>query len=77
MIVNPPYGGRIGKKAPLINLHRTFGQVMRERFTGWRVGLITADWNLADATGLGLEARTEPVLHGGLRVQLYQGHIGA
>ena len=71
VIVNPPYGSRIGSKAPLVALHRNLGSVLRERFKGWRVGLITADKDLARATALPFAAEP-PVLHGGLRVTLYR-----
>ncbi|MFD2646653.1 class I SAM-dependent RNA methyltransferase [Devosia albogilva] len=71
VIVNPPYGSRIGSKAPLVALHRNLGSVLRERFRGWRVGLITADKDLARATALPFTAEP-PVLHGGLRVTLFR-----
>ncbi len=71
VIVNPPYGSRIGSKAPLVALHRNLGSVLRERFGGWRVGLITADKDLARATALPFAAEP-PVLHGGLRVTLFR-----
>ncbi len=72
VIVNPPYGTRIGSKGPLITLHKTFGTVMKTRFKGWRVGIITADKQLAQATGLPFEPMLPPVLHGGIRVALYR-----
>lgn len=72
VIVNPPYGSRIGDKAPLITLHRTFGTVLKTRFRGWRVGIVTADKSLAQATGLKFEPMLPPVLHGGIRVALYR-----
>ena len=71
VIVNPPYGGRIGKKAALVTLHGTLGQVLRSRFSGWRVGLITTDPALARATRLPFGAPGRPVDHGGLKVRLY------
>ncbi len=52
VIVNPPYGTRIGDKRPLFDLHAAFGKVMRERFSGWRVAMITTDEALAKATTL-------------------------
>ncbi len=52
VIVNPPYGTRIGNKAPLLALHRLLGTVLSERFTGWRVGIVTADKDLASVTRL-------------------------
>lgn len=72
IIINPPYGARIGNKAPLIALHRTLGTVLKTRFGGWRVGIITADKMLAQATGLTFEPMLPPVLHGGIRVALYR-----
>ena len=75
VIVNPPYGTRIGNKGPLISLHRTLGTVLKTRFQGWRVGIITADKQLAQATGLSFEPMLPPVLHGGIRVALYKAPV--
>ncbi|KRA99010.1 RNA methyltransferase [Devosia sp. Root685] len=75
VILNPPYGTRIGDKAPLVTLHRTLGTVLKARFKGWRVGIITADKNLAGATGLKFEPNLLPVLHGGIRVGLYRAQL--
>jgi putative N6-adenine-specific DNA methylase len=71
VIINPPYGTRIGDKRPLRDLYASLGEVLRERFSGWRLGLITSDQDLASATGLNLK-RGPPVLHGGLRIHLFQ-----
>jgi putative N6-adenine-specific DNA methylase len=75
IILNPPYGTRIGDKAPLVTLHRTLGQVLKTRFSGWRVGIITADKSLAQATGLKFGPALPTVLHGGLRVALYRAQL--
>lgn len=72
VLVNPPYGDRIGDKKRLAALYGAFGQVMKERFAGWRVGLITDDHLLAKATGLPFKKPTSPIPHGGLKVKLYQ-----
>ncbi|MBJ6986740.1 MULTISPECIES: class I SAM-dependent RNA methyltransferase [unclassified Devosia] len=72
IIVNPPYGSRIGQKGPLIAVHKTLGTVLKTRFKGWRVGIITADKQLAQATGLKFEPQLPTVLHGGIRVALYR-----
>jgi putative N6-adenine-specific DNA methylase len=71
-MVNPPYGTRLGNKAPLMGLYRSLGTVIRAKFPGWRVGIITTDKELARATGLGLELIEPTVLHGGLRVGLWR-----
>jgi putative N6-adenine-specific DNA methylase len=72
VIVNPPYGTRIGDKKPLYALYGALGQTLLNRFSGWRVGVITTDASLAKATGLPFSAPDIPVNHGGLRVLLFQ-----
>lgn len=72
VIVNPPYGTRIGDRKPLFALHGALGKTLLGRFTGWRVGLITSDASLAKATGLPFAPPGPPVSHGGLGVRLYQ-----
>lgn len=72
VIVNPPYGTRIGDKKPLFALYGALGQVLKTRFAGWRVGIVTTDASLAKATGLPFEQPGPPALHGGLKVTLYR-----
>ncbi len=72
VIVNPPYGGRIGNKKLLFALYGTTGKVLMERFAGWRVAIITSDGGLAKATGLPFLPPGPPVDHGGTKVKLYQ-----
>jgi putative N6-adenine-specific DNA methylase len=77
VIVNPPYGARIGNKKPLYALYGSFGAVMKERFSGWRVGLATSDPALAHATGLPFAETGPPVDHGGIKIRLYRtGPLG-
>ncbi|MEE2945313.1 MAG: class I SAM-dependent RNA methyltransferase [Pseudomonadota bacterium] len=72
VIVNPPYGARIGDKKQLFGLYGAMGRRLKEEFRGWRVGIITSDSDLARATGLpGLE-NGPPIPHGGLKVRLFQ-----
>lgn len=72
VITNAPYGGRIGDKKRLEALYRAFGETLRTRFSGWRVGLITNEPWLAKATGLPFLPTTAPVAHGGIRVTLFR-----
>ena len=72
VIVNPPYGARIGKKKDLFALYSAFGDLMRDQFRGWRVGLITSDIRLAQATKLPWQPLTDPIPHGGLKVNLFR-----
>ncbi len=72
VIVNPPYGDRIGERQKLQALYRTLGVTLATCFAGWRVGLVTNDASLAAATRLPFQPPGAPVSHGGLRVTLYQ-----
>lgn len=72
VIANPPYGTRIGDKRELQSLYAGFGKVLKARFRGWRVGIITADAGLAKQTGLPFLPTERSVLHGGIRVSLYR-----
>jgi putative N6-adenine-specific DNA methylase len=72
VIVNPPYGTRIGNRKLLFALHGRLGAVLKERFRGWRVGLVTSDEGLARATGLPFGAPGPYVPHGGLKVRLWR-----
>ncbi len=72
VIVNPPYGTRISDKSKLVPLYRTLGQTLMTRFAGWRVGILTTEPMLAEATGLPFLPTDAPVAHGGLRVVLFR-----
>ena len=72
VIVNPPYGTRLGDKGELLPLYQAIGQTLMRRFAGWRVGLIASEPRLALATGLPFLPPEAPVPHGGLRVFLFR-----
>jgi putative N6-adenine-specific DNA methylase len=72
VIANPPYGTRLGDKKKLLPLYRALGQTLLSRFSGWRVGIITAERTLAQATGLPFLPSDPPVSHGGIRVTLFR-----
>lgn len=74
VMVNPPYGARIGNRKLLFGLYGSLGSVLKERFRGWRLGMVTSDPGLAKSTGLTLEAGPS-VAFGGLSVKLYQARI--
>ncbi|WP_167620079.1 THUMP domain-containing protein [Paracoccus ravus] len=71
VIINPPYGARIGNKGPLFGLHAAMGEILRERFKGWRVAIVTSDAQLARATGLPFREPGPYVAHGGLKIRLF------
>ncbi len=72
VIVNPPYGTRLGKTGQLRPLYAALGETLRSRFAGWRVGLVTTEPALAHATGLPFAPPGPPVPHGPLKIRLWQ-----
>ena len=72
VIVNPPYGDRLGNKGNLEGLYRSLGETLARRFRGWRVGLVTNEPRLASATALPFLKPIGPISHGGLRIALYR-----
>ncbi|QFS84385.1 Ribosomal RNA large subunit methyltransferase L [Roseivivax sp. THAF40] len=72
VIVNPPYGLRIGAKSPLFGLYAAFGARMQAAFPGWRVAMITSEAKLARAAGLPWRKPGPIVDHGGTKVRLWQ-----
>ena len=72
VMVNPPYGARIGKRHMLHSVYGALGQTLAARFRGWRVGLVTSDAGLAASTGLPFGPPGPPVPHGALRIRLYR-----
>lgn len=59
VVVNPPYGERLGEGTDIQGLYRSFGARMRAHFAGWRVAMIASDDALVAASGLPLVARHE------------------
>lgn len=72
VMINPPYGARIGSKKALYPVYAKLGAMLKERFKGWRVGVVTSDASLANTMGLKFVDPTRPVSNGGLKVSLYR-----
>jgi putative N6-adenine-specific DNA methylase len=71
VMINPPYGTRLGEKKQLFGLYGAIGKTLSENFSGWRIGLITPDHALAAATKLPFLPQGRSVVHGGLKVVLF------
>ena len=63
VVANPPYGERLGEAAELPGLYGLLGQVLRERFRGWRAAILTG--NLELGRDLGLRAHGYHSLYNG------------
>lgn len=82
VMINPPYGARIkgrkggggrgGNSKSLQGLYASIGKTLLSRFSGWRVGMVTTDAALAQATKLPFGPPGPYVDHGGLKIRLYQ-----
>lgn len=75
VMINPPYGVRIGEIKKLTNLYQSLGQTLKGEFSGWRTGLVTSSDKLAKATGLSWEEKPLAFSHGGIKVKLYQAQL--
>ena len=49
LLTNPPYGGRI-QGGDLRNLYARFGDVLRDKLPGWRIGMLSPDRRLTGHT---------------------------
>jgi 23S rRNA (guanine2445-N2)-methyltransferase / 23S rRNA (guanine2069-N7)-methyltransferase len=52
VVVNPPYGERLGAESDLPALYARLGFVLRERFPGWHASLLTGNPDLGKRMGL-------------------------
>ncbi len=52
VVVNPPYGQRLGAKSELATLYGQLGTHIKECYTGWRAAVFIADVELGKALGI-------------------------
>jgi 23S rRNA (guanine2445-N2)-methyltransferase / 23S rRNA (guanine2069-N7)-methyltransferase len=52
VVVNPPYGERLGADGDLAGLYALLGRVLRERFQTWRAAVFTGNPELGKTMGL-------------------------
>lgn len=71
LITNPPYGVRMGDRLELENWYPKFGRLLKQRFSGWRVFVLTADSRLPKLVHLAPSRKT-PLFNGSLESRLYE-----
>lgn len=71
MIMNPPYGVRLGNEAQARSLYPRLGDLLKQRFAGWRVCILTADDALPKLIHLKASKRT-PLFNGPIECRLYE-----
>jgi len=75
LLVNPPYGERLGKGSPLPQLYKDLGDTLKQRYKGWEAYVFTVHGDLVKSIGLRAAKRT--ILYNGalecrlLRFNLY------
>lgn len=73
IVSNPPYGVRLGDAGETRRLLADFGALLRERFAGWHVCILTQD---AGDRALGIPLRAAlTTTNGGLRVRMLKGIV--
>ncbi|HEY2729074.1 MAG TPA: SAM-dependent methyltransferase [Polyangia bacterium] len=69
VVLNPPYGRRLGDPRRVARATRDLGRALRARFAGWRAAVLLPARTPPDALALPVTARF-PLTNGGLRVAL-------
>lgn len=75
VVLNPPYGHRLGDRRHALRLGRAVGQTLRQRFVGWRAGVLCPDPQFVAAVAAGARQKATSTIalrNGGLRVLLAQ-----
>jgi putative N6-adenine-specific DNA methylase len=75
VVVNPPYGRRLGDPRHVERSYRDLGRTLRARFPKWRAAVLAPARLPAKTLGLPVTA-TFPLVNGGLRVTLIVCQIG-
>ena len=71
IVMNPPYGVRLGTQADLDVFYPKLGAWLKTRCVGWRVYLFTGDLRAPKLIGLAPSKRT-PLFNGAIECRLYE-----
>lgn len=74
MVINPPYGVRVGERDPLRNLYAALGRTLRAGCPGWTLALLSPDAGLERQVGLSLDEALR-TSNGGIPVRLVVGRV--
>ncbi len=74
LLVNPPYGERLGDKDRLAELYRALGGLLRHAFPGWQAALFTGNPPLAQALRLRAHA-VHDLNNGALPCKLFRYRV--
>jgi 23S rRNA (guanine2445-N2)-methyltransferase / 23S rRNA (guanine2069-N7)-methyltransferase len=74
VVVNPPYGERIGAESGLPALYTQLGETLRNRFRGWQAAILTGNPGLARNLGM-FAKRTHRVFNGAIECRLLRFEV--
>ncbi len=74
MVVNPPYGVRLGEEEALADFYPQLGNALKNRFAGWRCYILSADLELPRRIRLKASKRTV-LFNGPLECRLYEYRV--
>ncbi len=69
IVINPPYGERLGETETLGTLYATLGRQMKQHFVGWQAALFTGNPDLAKQLGIRAK-KIYPLYNGPLECKL-------
>ncbi|QJR16767.1 THUMP domain-containing class I SAM-dependent RNA methyltransferase [Usitatibacter palustris] len=76
MVTNPPYGVRLGEKEELAKFYPEFGNLLKQKFSGWNCYILTADMDMPKVIRLKATKRTV-LYNGALECRLFEYKIVA
>ena len=76
LVMNPPYGVRMGEQDDLAAFYPKLGDVLKKQFSGWRAYIFSADPRLPKSIRLSASKRT-PLFNGPLECRLFEYKIQA
>ena len=71
LVMNPPYGVRLGEEEELAALYPKLGDVLKRKFANWRAYIISADANLPKLIRMSATKKT-PLFNGALECRLFE-----
>jgi putative N6-adenine-specific DNA methylase len=74
MVMNPPYGVRMGEREQLAALYPRLGDWLKQYFPGWRCYIFSADPGLPKGIRLQASRRT-PLYNGPMECRLYEYRV--
>ncbi len=73
VVLNPPYGRRLGSRRTAEQTYSTVGRHLKSHFKGWKAAVLAPSRRLADL--LRLRLRHFTILHGGQTLHVLVGKI--